>query len=193
MTQRKLPDKFGATPGKLALIGLLAVVLIWVIVRQLPGSSAAVETVNSNSGQATSVSASPKSASTQQVVRRRSAKVISSSNKQSPIAGVHQSWPKLRMDAVLAADPFAAPQWFTLAVREKAAQDLPAAADDKQEEIEKSLEEFRKQGAAIVVISNRDKMATLGSHEVRIGDVVDGFIVTNISTEGVVLTELRKR
>ena len=41
-----------------------------------------------------------------------------------------------------------------------------------------------------MVISGEDRIATIGELSFRVGDTIEGFQVTEITTDGIVLTEL---
>ena len=52
----------------------------------------------------------------------------------------------------------------------------------------KVLEELKKQHSKIIVISHEDRIATIGELSFRVGDMIEGFQVTAITTDGIVLT-----
>ena len=166
-------DRIGATRGKLALVGVLAVVLVVVIVVQLRGSGGI-----QSSPAATSVSTHEE----QTVVAALSA--TKSSSKQNPA----REWPELTMDAIARFDPLMAPAWYVAATR-------PVQPDEQDDSVaeetaeNQGLKNLLQTGASIVLISDEQRVATIGEQQVRIGDQIEGYEVSDITEQGIVLTK----
>ena len=188
-------QKLGATPGKLALVAALAVVLIWVVVAQLPEG-------------ATAVADNRPTASPRARQRPPSAGLERGQTEQSKSDAADQpksdggeeaaarKWPELSLERIVVLDPLAPPQWLI------SARNITPTADEKsrlEAEVQKQqrkaevLEHLREQGTKIVVISAEEKRATIGDQTVRVGDLIEGFQITDITKQGVVLTELEQR
>lgn len=167
MINKQQLEKMGATPSKLALIGILSVVLVGVIVMQLPDENAASTVANDAPSRA------PSGAQARQQVSTPANVTIA--NKETKEL---QPWPQADLSELLSNDPFALPTW--------AVQEKEAAAKQQPSE----LVELQKQGASIVMITKDGKTATIGDQKVRIGDVLKGYRITDITTQGIVLDKL---
>ena len=97
-TNRRNAKKSGVTPGKLILIGVLAVVLVVVIVLQTGGDSPTTKT-NENESDRNAVS------------RRRKHTRVPAQPPQAMLASPRQAmtWPVMTVAEVIAHDPFALP------------------------------------------------------------------------------------
>ena len=87
-------------------------------------------------------------------------------------------------------DPFARPAW-SIVVREET-QEGSEDNEDRARVIadrEETLRELQQQGVHAVVLGRSGKMAIIGSAGVRVGDVIEGFLVKEITTDGVILVE----
>lgn len=167
MSERTWMQKSGATPGKLALVGCLAVGLVFVLWNQESDETVAQQ----NSPQtpppelvaAPKQSLVPKAIVTEQVLRE---------------------WPQIPLKSVMKNDPFAKPAWYLATLT-----DASQSGDESALLAEKQLEKLRKEQTKIVVISNGERVATIGEESYRVGDIVAGFEITEINMDGVVLTE----
>jgi hypothetical protein len=185
--------KIGATPGKLALIGVLAVVLVTVIASQLPNRSTST-TVALNSSTPSRTEPTRQSVSDQRKTRSAGSKPSNTKVKSSD-APENQSphvWPKLSIDQIATYDPLVAPDWLIAArnaipPKDKKSQQL--AETERQKRNTAALKILREQGTKAVVISAGEKRALIGEQPVHIGDNIEGFQITDITKQGVVLTE----
>ena len=171
MSTKKKLEAMGATPGKLALIGVLVVVLGLVIVKQLPkgqpGNNAAQQAKKhkTNSTQA----------------------VVTTTNKQGELA----PWPEMKLSETLTSNPFAPPSWDV----EKQKKNAVVASGDAPGE----LAALKEQGASIVVIGQagekgkEKKTATIGETKYQVGDILEGYQITDITTQGIYLNKLNPR
>ncbi len=167
MSLKQQLKKMGATPGKLALIAVLVLVLFGVIVKQLPSS--APEKVNTAPAIAQSLDS--KQSGTTNVNAEKS-------NVESELP----AWPVINLTETLANDPFVLPRW--------AVQEVPPeviAVNDEPGE----LAELQEQGASIVVISKEKKSATIGEQKLQVGDILEGYRITDITTQGIFLHKLK--
>jgi hypothetical protein len=182
MTNVTIRERTGATRGKLALVGVLAVVLVVVIVVQLPGpasvdkaataaitSLAELEQADNDKGESNSA--------TKQANKTR-------------IDTTPRQWPELSMDTITASDPLAAPSWYVAAAQVEPTneQDDPSLAEAEDNARAAALATLQQTGASIVLIANGERIATIGDQSVRIGDSIEGFQVSDITDQGVVLT-----
>ncbi|NOZ41147.1 MAG: hypothetical protein GXP24_13110 [Planctomycetes bacterium] len=160
-------DNIGATPGKLALIGVLVLVLIVVVVKQQ--SESVPENASTNSPSATL-----------QTAKIPAVSPAGMTEKDSQNENERASWPEINFSETLASDPFTPPSW--------AAQEsltVVTTSDDPGE-----LAELQLQGASIVVIGQEEKSARIGEQKLVVGDILDGYQVTDITTQGIFLNKL---
>ena len=170
MSQQKRLEKIGATPGKLALIAVLACVLVFVIVSQLPSQ---------NTPSQPSVKRKQNSAATAEQNDPPENNTVDQQNKvvrKQPAA----PWPQLQMSDLLQTDPFKKPKWAT--------QSNEALQQTQDAGVE--LAELQKQGASVVMITSKGKSATIGDRDVHVGDILKGYRITDITAQGIVLHKL---
>ena len=184
MTIVSMRERIGASRGKLALVGLLAVVLVVVIVAQLPSS-------NSDDLPTAPVSRMP-----EREAAAESASAPSSSEKTS-LDKPPRKWPELSMNAIIAFDPLAAPSWYLAATQVERSneneQDDPTLASAEERASSAVLEALQQAGTTIVLTSNGERIATIGEQQFRIGDRIAGYLVSDITDQGVILTKSRPR
>jgi hypothetical protein len=171
MTEQTWLERNGATPGKLAMVGTLAVVLATVMVRNFTASESPVATTKA-----------PPTTTAR-------AKTPAKPKPSQPTTARHQPtrkvWPKYSLEQVTRHDPLAKPMWFLMAQAD--AEGTAGASLARSAQV---LEELKKQPTKIVVISADERSATIGELSFRVGDTIEGFQVTEITTDGIVLTEL---
>ena len=177
MTIERKRDRIGASRGKLALVGVLSIVLVVVIVVQLPDS------------QPTGQSAKTKEIATSQAPQGETKVVAQTvSDEQDP----PREWPKLSLDVIADADPFAWPTWYQAAASSGPLSE-PNDRTEAQTEVadKQKLEDLQKTGAAIVLITGDARIATIGDKRLRVGDRIEGYEVSEITSKGVILTKAR--
>jgi len=197
--------RIGATPGKLALVGVLAVALITVIASQLSNSTAAPQLarraptlVRKQSNQTTTPN-QPNNSSSKTIQAQTRLSQSKSSPNSVERTSESPTWPDLPLETIVAADPFATPPWL-----KQARTDTQVGPTDNQLATEEArraqkaqkaqaLKKLQEQGITIVVIAADDKRATIGKQTVRIGDHIEGFVITDITKQGVVLSEFEQR
>jgi hypothetical protein len=181
-------DRIGATRGKLALIGLLAVALAGVVAANFRGgdaiaSAAPAEAVGTEVAAAQPAAVAPvRSAPTSPA-----ASTIPASADAKPATpfgefAVDADWPDYSIDELVRFDPFAAPAW-----------NAPAAAADGGEGAQSaSLQQLQEAQNAIILVSGNERVARIGTQEYRVGDKVGPYLITGISSAGIVLSESPK-
>jgi len=158
-------NKLGVTRGKLALVAVLSVVLVVVIVQQLPEGAAQPDETAA-------------AAAELRPTNTKSEAAIATSNAKSNAD--MRPWPTSDVATAIANDPFALPEWV----------DRPEAVQNDNANL---LADLQEQGASIVMIGTGEKSARVGDHRVRVGDVLDGYRITDITDQGIVLDKLDNR
>ena len=169
MNLKQQLERMGATPGKLALIGLLSTVLVAVIVKQLPKGE--TESLHTSS-----------TAIPQQLAQTAEADPKDVNSKPDHLRE-KTTWPVVKLSEALACDPFEPPTW---AVQEQ-------RIDTTESGQHGVLADLQKKGASIVVISAGRKSAKIGPQRIHVGDILEGYQVTDITTQGILLDKLGPR
>jgi hypothetical protein len=169
-------DRIGATRGKLALVGLLAMVLVYVLWSNFAGSQEHLAITEPGSMPVVPpavVSPSPSASKTQPEVTPGT----------SPFGAfaVDGSWPEPDLEVLVKFDPLSAPPWMGVVEQ----LDEGPCDDEAQS---KSLEELQKAQNAIIFMSGKQRVARIGGEDYRIGDMVGHYKITDISSAGIVLS-----
>ncbi len=164
----------GATPGKLALIGGLVGVLVFVLWNQDWDQSQEIAVV---------VEKLPTRELQGETKVATAALTTENSNRNQNSEQVSK-WPTLELEEIAQKDPFAKPLWYLVASAPNADESGGKLSGSRQ-----VLEELIKETSKIVVISKKDRVATIGDLSLRVGDSIKGFRVSEITTAGIVLTE----
>jgi hypothetical protein len=172
MTERNWLERNGATPAKLATVGVLAGVLGLVLWSQLAGD-APIAAKKTRQTTAPPAKSEPKPA--MKPVSVETAKALPPGPR---------AWPKLKLDDIAKTDPFAMPMWYLMAKADET--DGQAGSLVRSAQV---LEELKKQQTKIVVITNDERVATIGDQSFRVGDTIEGFEISEITRNGIVLTE----
>lgn len=196
MSKPNWMEKTGATPAKLAFVGVLAMVLVGVVINLLPESSASSQLVasrDSSAKQFKPIRQHPRKTGESTPTSTNDATI---STNKAPTDHPIRAWKKLSMDRILSYDPLAVPAWLVDA--RNAAPPLDeasrlAAEAEKERREEEFLRLLREQGAKVIVFSGNEKRAAIGNQLVRIGETIGGFRITDITRKGIVLTELEPR
>ena len=167
MSYKQQLEKMGVTPSKLALVVVLSVVLVAVIVMQLPDESTTPSVV------------SDRSSSSQKKLKPVKPEVATESSTKQMRTDL-PSWPKVTLAQALVADPFKAPDWA-----------VPVKAE--RPEGEGDLAELQEQGVSIVVITSDFKSARIGDQKVQVGDVLEGYRITDITADGILLDKIKSQ
>jgi hypothetical protein len=184
----------GVTPGKLALIGVLAVVFVGVMYLQFapkkkPTPVAQLAPVSVTQAATTAAAARTSSG---QVAAESPA---SERKKTLTVA----NWHSPQLTNVVAYDPFALPAAFPkpptpeeAALAQSAAATSSEDAAEKEAEIaaarEKSegeLQGLKQQAVQVMITRNDEFVAVVGDRVVHVGDELNGFKVIAIDSDGV--------
>jgi hypothetical protein len=168
-------DRIGATRGKLALVGVLAMVLAGVLVRNFGGGGQELAQVDG--------AAAPRASSTAKATPAGGSEPVPNQKSYNPFGefAADRDWPTISLDKIISFDPLAAPPWAA------AAEQAEAAANGEPEA--KSLEELRTAANAIIFIADGQRVARIGDQEYHVGDRVGRYEITDISSAGIVLSE----
>lgn len=176
MTKQTWLERNGATRGKLALVGILAVMLVTVMWHNFAGSE---PPANAKNTRPTTPQREAKAAV------KPSASLKPAPTKPEQVAKTPRVWPKHSLEKVARHDPLTKPMWYLVA--QAAETGSPDASLARSAQV---LEELKKESTKIVVISGGERIATIGELSLRVGDTIEGFQVTEITTDGIVLTEI---
>ena len=171
MTERNWLERNGATPGKLATVAVLAGVLGFVVWNQVSGGT-----------KPTAAKKTRQPTPPTQGVAKAAALPAPEVRKQVDAEARH--WPKLKLENFVNNDPFAMPMWYLMAQAEDT--DSKAGSLVRSAQV---LEELKKQQTKIVVITDKQRVATIGDQSFRVGDTIEGFLISEITRNGIVLTE----
>ncbi|HEX6963190.1 MAG TPA: hypothetical protein VF175_15090 [Lacipirellula sp.] len=169
---RQAKDKLGATPGKLALIAVLALVLVGVI---------ASNWTSGGGPPATKPAASAKPA---QAVESAAAPAATPAAK--PAAGPFGEfaedgdWPELPRSEITKFDPMMKAAWAKPAV---------TAEGDVVSDVQ--ISELLAAKNAIIFMAGDKRVARIGDNEYQIGDVIGRYQISDITSRGVVLSEVQ--
>lgn len=177
MPNSQQTSKVGATPGKLVLMGVLAVVFVVVLIVQFGGDSSAEPSAALGS------ETSPPLQNPVVTERRPTAKP-----DEAPTP-----WPVLQCAEVIGYDPFSTPS--TLADDSASSQDIAHNSPDADRKArqEQTLKELQSQGVKAVYGGGPQGMiAVVGSETVRIGQKLGGFRVVAIGPNGISLEPIEQ-
>jgi hypothetical protein len=188
MAEGRAQLTLGASRGKLALAGVLAVVFVGVLLFQFGGvftASPAPSSRPSPPARGGDAASEPREA----VVAVSTS--ASAENKQPP----RPEWPRMSIEQALASDPFAvSPALALLLGPEPEPSDEPTPSTLNEAEqlraarLQETLGQLRTHGVSLIFDDGRGPVATVGDRMLRVGDVIGGFRVVDITVaEGVVL------
>jgi hypothetical protein len=172
MTAQNVTLKIGASPGKLALVAGLAVVLVAVLRGQMvdePTHGTRLKRPAPRRSQAVAGAAS------------QPAEIEKSTLVETSAA----EWPELQFAEVIRHDPLAMPAWFLATQKAVQAEQQPGATRSLE-----VLEELKKLSTNIVVITAEDRVANIGDEFYRVGDRIENLEVSEITPTGIRLTEI---
>ena len=193
-------DKVGATPGKLLLVAVLGVVLVVSAVINFGGSSPAAGSPSNTSKRKPKL---PNRNRTGSKTRNVSAKGKSNAQPKRIARGV--DWPKLAVSEAVAFDPFAKPDFLKPPPPPPAAEpepepepepvdpgpsseELQLIADEKaQESMRRVVVSLADLGITMIMSSPTGAVAQVGGRELRVGDTIEGLVVTRIDMDGIEL------
>jgi hypothetical protein len=162
--------KLGATPGKLAVVGVLALVMIGVIASNWPSDEAApvADTVEAAAEAPVAT------------VAESSAAPAADAAAAGPFGefAVDRHWPERAVKEVAGFDPLAASEWIK-----------PPAAESGPVVSEQQINELLAAENAIIFVAGDKRIARIGDQVFQVGDVVGRYIISDITAKGVVLDE----
>jgi hypothetical protein len=185
----------GVTPGKLALIGVLAVALVGVLYLQYGPTTKRAPTTTLRPPAEPESAASPARATSPADAAHASA--TAPRKKTGAITG----WQSPELGSIVQYDPFALPTSFpqprqievagatspTKTAEEASAQQAALAEERTKSETE--LQGLRQQGVQAILRRDDQYVAIVGDHEVHVGDQINGFTVIAIDADGVRLAK----
>ena len=193
MASRFTRKGFGITPGKLAMVAGLAIVLIGV--QMFNGSEQALSSASrpQTSGRGDS---SPPAQSTDnsRVAALHSADEVPSAafprGARFPVAS-----PAIDFEEILRHDPFARPVERIVSnddLSDGAAQPVEpfdaSLVEELSAETQELLETLKNQGVSMIFRNNNGISAMIGPYSVQVGDVLDDRLrITEINEDGVVI------
>ena len=167
---RPAPNKLGATPGKLALIAVLALVLVGVIAANWPSA--------------------PEAPADEPQTARRLPKAPATANTGQPNQGSTPAnpfgefaddghWPELPLREITSFDPLATAAWAR----------PPEETAEGNIRTETQLNELLVAKEAIIFVSGDKRIARIGDKEFQVGDRLGRYQISDISPRGVELSE----
>jgi hypothetical protein len=172
-------DKVGATPAKLALVGVLALVLVGVLASNFSGDETPSTTAASSPDAASEAAEATTSADP--ATAPSAAPASDAKNPFGEFAD-EDRWPDTPLKDAARFDPFAPAPW--------AAVKIEVADAEAAEDGERKLEELRNAENAIIFMAGDTRRALIGQQEYQVGDVIGRFKIADITPSGVVLSEV---
>lgn len=177
----------GATPGKLATVAVLAAILAAVVWTQSGADAITAPSVASR------VDEPNIAARSRRVPRPTAVKPAAAPSDQAGRTSAAKPRPTLRIDLekTLEFDLFAVPPKM-IAARSAASPDADKADEQALEQArqrELALNAIRSGGVQMIFDDGHEKKAVLGNRVLRVGDMVEGFRISNISLQGITLSE----
>jgi hypothetical protein len=176
--QPRLP--VGATPGKLALMGVLAIALIVVVTKNWPGKTESAEEAPEEPSLETTTTTEPTTAAPAPAPVATTSMAAPASPFGEFAADEH--WPEPPLKEVTKYDPFATAAWAIAAQTTS-----PAKNADK----EKQIGELLAAKDVLIFMTGETRVARIGNQEFRVGDTVGRFKISDITSQGVVLSEVQ--
>ncbi len=176
----------GATPGKVAMVAVLAAILTAVVWTQFASDTthapSAANRVDPN-----------RVASSRRVPRPAVAEPDASPADQAGRTSAQKPRPAshINLQEMLEVDLFAVPPRL-IAARAAASPDAAQADQQVLEQArqrELALAAIRSGGVQMIFDDGNEKKAVLGNRVLRVGDTVEGFRISNISLHGITLSE----
>ena len=156
MTRPQQTMRIGATPKKLALIAILAVVWVAVIVRNFGGAA----------------SESSDELGPRRVGGVRTELVLQPASKR-------EDWTQPELEATQRVDPLAG-------INSAAAPESEVVGAEPTRATSEVMEALRRGDQAMVFVAEDAKVIRVGEYELRVGDEVDGYAIRDITSRGVV-------
>ena len=198
MANQAATKKSEVTPGKLALIGVVGVVL--VIVLYLQYGDQLKSTAKSDAPATTAAARRTKPANAKAAKKDDVAGTDFELRKST---GSRATWQAPELASVVTYDPFALPASFpqlqhgdaetalaqTEAQKTQDASAQQAALEAERTQMQAALTSLKQQGVQVIVKREDQYIAIIGDQEVRVGDEFQGFTVVAIDANGVRLAK----
>ena len=191
MADKRKKQAAGLTPGKAALIGALAIVLIGVLYWQFAGANSSTKGPTAADTRHRPAAAAAQ-AQVQATLATKTGQPESRSLTETVALVDPTAWKSPKLTEVIAYDPFAMPSAFPKpeAVDPKTGKSdglvAAAKADDAKKmaeavaQLEMQLRELEQRGVQVIVRDRNQYAAMIGERIVHVGDEIDGFTVTVI-------------
>lgn len=197
-TSNQTFDRIGATPGKLALVAILSVVLLASAMTNFGVLDRDDDSNNDvPAAQLNPSKDEPSSSVTRRIALSQTAAMV--------------DWPEISLEDAARYDPFAKPEFLKPTpppMAEPAEPELPVQTVESQkttapqstpEELAlaaaKRLDEqtrahalsLKEQGVAVIVQTSGGNVAQIGDRTVAVGDTIDGLQIISITPDGIVV------
>ncbi len=198
--EQDLSKQIGLTPGKMVLIGVLAVTLMGVIYIQY-GPDGSQEAVAAEEPAVEAPPSPPRRPQLAAASAAPEAAAPAPAGEPSRVAShvlEPERWKAPDLAAIVQYDPFALPPAFPQPVRVTDAQGLTSegivAADaatratqlaDAVAKLHTELESLRARGVSVIVKQHDQYVAMIGDRTIHVGEEIEGFTVTAIGPDGV--------
>ena len=185
MADPGLKSKVGATPGKLVFVAVLAVVLVSVIIVQ--STTREEPPAPRENGDANGLSGT--------LVAEAGTRVPTAAPGSDDVLNRDLQRPTIALEEVLQHDPFAMPAALLPPAEPNSANMSRGSLDEDRQEAELqrqrelALTAIREQGVQMVFLGKEEQVAIIGNRRISVGDLLEGFRVTGIGSDGVTLSE----
>lgn len=199
----KTLERYGATPGKLALAGCLFVVFLVMLIVQFNGGDA-VSSAPKTPATASASTSSPQASADHSGTPRRRDRAEAERAGAAPAPATR--WPLPPLSEIVAHDPFAQPLSFGQEREKVETVDAPPApADDLAHEregvqpaitaetdpsppdMDPELRLLEQLQVSMIMSLGGVWVARIADEEIRVGDTIKGFRVSDINRDGVVV------
>lgn len=191
MSEPATKSATGVTPGKLALIGVLAVILVVVLVVQFGGFG---DSDGAPTPPTVRPTAKTPSAAPQTPIAPPSASTPADATAET------SDWPSFTAEEARRYDPFAVPAAMApwLGPETVATDDTGVPLDEMQQrraaQLEETLNMLRTHGVSLILDDGTGPVAAIGDRTFRVGDAIGGFRVVDINPhQGVVLEAIQQK
>jgi hypothetical protein len=193
------PPRAGATPKKLALIGVLAVVLVGVLYFQFGGS--AEEDVPLVTAAEATTKRPPRPATSAAAGAAKATSSVPEAKEWLLEPIDRPQWKAPELAHVVRYDPFALPAAFPQpggvgATGVTTPDGVVVAAGTETDEdlrsqtiaeIHTKLNELKQRGVRVIIDGRKNAAAIVGDRTIHVGDEIEGFTVKAIDSDGVVV------
>jgi hypothetical protein len=197
--EQDLSKRIGLTPGKMVLIGVLAVTLMGVIyIHYGPDGTEEVVAAVEATIEAPPPPRRPRLAAAPAKSAAAAPGAAGEPSRMTSQVLAPERWKAPDLATIVQYDPFALPLAFPQPVQVRNAQGLTSegivAADaatrasqlaDAVAKLHTELESLRQRGVSVIVKQHDQYVAMIGDRTIHVGDEINGFTVTAIEPDGV--------